>query len=151
MQLPLAIVLTLAFVWLFFNVNFKSDIQFNFPYKFRASFWSSSYCCGILFHSGLWVRGSGSCQPVVSPLLSAGRDHISNAQILYLEPPFTTANCSRNARHVNILSLCFNSVHTLPAYSQYDLPLMGILYTTFRYVSWDIVVIGLEVAWVVPM
>lgn len=153
MQLPLAIVLTLTFVWLYFNVNFKSDIQFNFPYKFRASFWSSSYCCGILFHSGLWVRGSGSCQPVVSPLLSAGRDHRSNAQILYLEPPFTTASCSRNAidQDMTILSLCFNSVHTLPAYSQQDLPLIGIFYTTFRYVSWDIVVIGLEVARVVPM
>lgn len=31
MQLPLAIVLTLTFVWLYFNVNFKSDMQFNFP------------------------------------------------------------------------------------------------------------------------
>lgn len=103
----LAIVLTLAFVWLYFNVSFKSDIQFNFLYKFRASFWSSLYCCGVLFHSGLWVWGSGSCQSVVSPLLSDGRDHRSNAQMLYLEPPFTTASCSRNTldQDVNILSL----------------------------------------------
>lgn len=121
MQLPLAIVLTLTFVWLYFNVNFKSDIQFNFPYKFRASFWSSSYCCGILFHSGLWVRGSGSCQSVVSPLLSASRDHRSNAQILYLEPPFTTASCSRNAidqdmwlssAYVSILFILFQLIHS---------------------------------------
>lgn len=97
MQLSLAIVLTLAFVWLYFNVNFKSDIQFNFLYKFRASFWSSLYCCSVLFHSGLWVWGSGSCQFVVSPLLSAGREHRSNAQMLYLEPPFTAASCSQNA------------------------------------------------------
>lgn len=151
MQLSLAIVLTLAFVWLYFNVNCKSDIQFNFLCKFRTSFWSSLYCCSVLFHSGLWFEDPVSLWFLLCSLLVEITDLRHECCIWNRPLPQPAALGRLRPRHVNILSLCFSSVHTRPAYSRQDLPLIGIFYMTFRYVSWDIVVIGLEVARVVSM